>query len=637
LLIALVGYWVTLQPGLLGGDSAEAQFVPFTHSVMHYTGYPLYSVLGYLWSHVVIVGDVAYRMNLLSAFAGAIAVGILAYLGRVVGENWLCGVLAAALLGCSALFWDWSTKAGVRSLNVTLILAIFLLALVWGEHQTAQKPALDKRWLALWFVIGIGLAHHRTTILVLPGLAIYLLWTRKTLLRDWRAILGAAVALLPGLVTYLYLPWSSAHNPAYQPLPVDSVSHFLDLVLARNLSDMVTSLTPADIPQRLGWLVEYLVQQFGSLVVLAAAAGLLMMLFKRPRFAVALWVSLVLLIGFTIDYRIQGMERLNIVFLLPVHAIVGLGAGYCVGLIWQWLRVWNDRLPPIRARMLGHWAIGLAVTAAAILLLLPVAAHGLAWIGPGKEPAMDAYRNELRGTQATRLVIYPEPLVERKTVIVGEWEHIAAFMYAKYVDGLWPEAEFRYPVDDQLGTYIDEAWRTGHAIYLTRAVPGLGNGRQLSMVGPLIQVMQEPAHALPGNAISVTQVYSDGVALTGYAVYTQTMRANGVLPISLYWQARQKIAHDYSVSVRLLNAQGEQVAQEDAEQPVLGSFPMTHWQVGAIVGDYYELRLPANMPDGAYSLGVVLYERQADGTTRNLLNLSSGQVMTPFGAVQKGR
>jgi hypothetical protein len=153
----------------------------------------------------------------------------------------------------------------------------------------------------------------------------------------------------------------------------------------------------------------------------------------------------------------------------------------------------------------------------------------------------------------------------------------------------------------------------------------------------LIQVLQEPAHELPVTAVSITQTFEDGVGLAGYEVYTQTLGAHGILPVSLYWHAQAKIEHDYSISVRLINAQGEQVAQEDAEQPVLGSFPMTDWQAGAIIGDYYELRLPAQMPDGIYSLAIVLYERQPDGTTRNLPNLSTGQVMTIFGTVRKGK
>src|SRR5206468_8272 len=82
---------------------------------------------------------------------------------------------------------------------------------------------------------------------------VYLLWSRYRLLRDWRAWIAAALALEPGLLFYLYVPWRGASSPVYQPFPVDSLDHFLDLVLARNLSDMLTAVTWQQVPQRLGW------------------------------------------------------------------------------------------------------------------------------------------------------------------------------------------------------------------------------------------------------------------------------------------------------------------------------------------------------------------------------------------------
>ena len=60
----------TLAPTVLAGDGGEFQFVPYLLGVAHPTGYPLYTLLGWLWSHLLPVGDVAYRMNLFSALLG---------------------------------------------------------------------------------------------------------------------------------------------------------------------------------------------------------------------------------------------------------------------------------------------------------------------------------------------------------------------------------------------------------------------------------------------------------------------------------------------------------------------------------------------------------------------------------------
>ena len=70
-------YVATLAPTVLAGDGGEFQFVPYLLGVAHPTGYPLYTLLGWAWSHLLPVGDVAYRLNLFSAFWAALAVGFL--------------------------------------------------------------------------------------------------------------------------------------------------------------------------------------------------------------------------------------------------------------------------------------------------------------------------------------------------------------------------------------------------------------------------------------------------------------------------------------------------------------------------------------------------------------------------------
>ncbi|MEJ5200207.1 MAG: DUF2723 domain-containing protein, partial [Anaerolineae bacterium] len=75
-LLAFALYLRTLAPGVLGGDSGEFQFAAWLGGFAHPTGYPLYLLMGWLWTHVVPWGDPAWRMNLLSAIWGAAAVGM---------------------------------------------------------------------------------------------------------------------------------------------------------------------------------------------------------------------------------------------------------------------------------------------------------------------------------------------------------------------------------------------------------------------------------------------------------------------------------------------------------------------------------------------------------------------------------
>ena len=66
-------YTITLAPTIYNLDSAELTTAAATEGLVRATGYPLYMFLGHLWSKIP-VGDVGYRMNLFSAFCGALTI-----------------------------------------------------------------------------------------------------------------------------------------------------------------------------------------------------------------------------------------------------------------------------------------------------------------------------------------------------------------------------------------------------------------------------------------------------------------------------------------------------------------------------------------------------------------------------------
>ena len=82
------------------------------------------------------------------------------------------------------------------------------VAVVSGTDAVVMRMAL----LAL--LVGLGLAHHRTIVLALPGAAVYLLWSVPGIWRPRRAWLLWLAALLLPLLLYLYLPLRAAMGAA---------------------------------------------------------------------------------------------------------------------------------------------------------------------------------------------------------------------------------------------------------------------------------------------------------------------------------------------------------------------------------------------------------------------------------------
>ena len=71
---AFAVYVVTLAPDVLPGDSGEFQLAVPLLGIVHPTGYPLYLLLGRLFT-LLPVASIAYRVNLFSAASAALAVG----------------------------------------------------------------------------------------------------------------------------------------------------------------------------------------------------------------------------------------------------------------------------------------------------------------------------------------------------------------------------------------------------------------------------------------------------------------------------------------------------------------------------------------------------------------------------------
>ena len=70
-LAPLLLYRATMAPTLYNLDSAEFTTAAYTGGLVRATGYPLYLAVGRIWSRIPI-GDVGFRMNLLSAVCGAL-------------------------------------------------------------------------------------------------------------------------------------------------------------------------------------------------------------------------------------------------------------------------------------------------------------------------------------------------------------------------------------------------------------------------------------------------------------------------------------------------------------------------------------------------------------------------------------
>jgi hypothetical protein len=205
-LIAVGIYGATLLRGVSSFDVAEMQTVPAVLGITHPTGYPLFTMLGFIWTRLPI-GSGALEMNLLSAILFALSAAGLTVLATKLGVRPALAAGAGLVFAFAGETWARATEAEVHSLH-TLLVVLLLLAWVTAEQRNSPRAAL-----AMLLVAGIGLAHHRLMLLTASPIVLWFFLRHASFLRSVRVVgLGVAAVVVP-LLTYLYIPLRAGENP----------------------------------------------------------------------------------------------------------------------------------------------------------------------------------------------------------------------------------------------------------------------------------------------------------------------------------------------------------------------------------------------------------------------------------------
>lgn len=107
--------------------------------------------------------------------------------------------------------------------------------------------------------------------------------------------------------------------------------------------------------------------------------------------------------------------------------------------------------------------------------------------------------------------------------------------------------------------------------------------------------------------VSLPHRLGDGISLLGHDGLPERLEPGQTLSLRLYWRTTAAMETTYNVFLHLLAADGAMVVQGDAV-PQGGGWPTSVWQPGETVIDDYTLTLPADAPQGPYTLAMGMYD-----------------------------
>lgn len=588
----LLLYLRTLAPSVatLFDDSLEFPLVAQRLAIAHPTGYPLYTLLIAAAARLVPLGDVAYRVNLISALAGAGAVAMLFLAARQLSLNRPAALWAALVFATAETVWAEASIAEVYTLHLLILAALIWAGLRWGREcaggesplPVSQGDAQGAPLLAA-FLFGLGLAHHRMMLLWAPALALFVALRAPHLRRPGAAWLRLGAAATAPLMLYLYLPLRAAVGSldgSYE----NTLLGFVCWITACRYGAFLTG-NPLGQTRDVAFYLDLLLRQFGALNLVLLAVGIAW-LRLRPA-ALFLLAGGALSAAFALAYRVADPE----VFWLPVVLAGALGAG--AGL--------DGLVEVLRRRRVGsspwcHWLAPALVFGLLLATSLPQ------WVARARtvDRSQDWHVHDMG------VDVLSQPLPEQ-TRIIGILGEMTLLRYFQETAGLRLDIE-TVAADDEAARLaaVEAALAAGRRPFLTRPLPGAAERWSLGALGPLIEVRAAPLTAPPAALWPRRDDAGAGVRLVGWSLSPLPGHGPPRQRLTVAWQPTISLGASLKVSPRLVLPDGTELQGDDAV-PVRFAYPTTAWRPGEVILDTYEL---PTVSGAAYRL--ILY-REEDG------------------------
>lgn len=319
---AFLLYRLTLAPGLTwahnGADGGDLATAVALNGVPHPTGYPTYLALGALFARLP-WGDIAFRLNLLSATTAALTVGIVAWSTALLARSEdeppaLLALMAGGVLATSRLLWSQAVITEVYSLHALFVALLAALTLRHAHtllsppsRPAAQAPTPERRpalpnprpatrnsqsptrnprsairnpqsairnpFLTA-LTLGLGLGNHVSLVLLLPGLvwAVGGLFYQPRSRAKWHLpvrhlvqsyLVPGTLGLALGLSAYLLLPLRARQHPPVNWGGADTWAGFWWLVSGRLYRHFLDLPRWATLWTRVTQLAAVALAQFG--------------------------------------------------------------------------------------------------------------------------------------------------------------------------------------------------------------------------------------------------------------------------------------------------------------------------------------------------------------------------------------
>ena len=273
--LPLALYLRTLAPTYIPIDSAEFALCFHFWGICHPPGFPLYVLLGKIFTDLWPFGTLIYKANLLSAIFGALTSVFVYLVLRYLKVSAILAITLSIFLAISQTFWEFSTAADVFTFSTFLLtLMLFFTFKGW-------------RYLA-FFTLGLSASHFYISAILWPILAWFFATNKADLSHgsntsNWQKLkflLFAGLFFTLGFFPQAIMYWRMQENPQINWGHALGTSGFVDFVRRREfgsfflIANPVLTFTLLKVFKHFWVYFQNLFVQFGVVLPLIGALGL---------------------------------------------------------------------------------------------------------------------------------------------------------------------------------------------------------------------------------------------------------------------------------------------------------------------------------------------------------------------------
>jgi hypothetical protein len=618
-------YIATLAPSVLSADNGEFQLVAWKLGIAHPPGYPLYTLIGFLFTRFFV--SPAFAMNLLSAIIASITLVIVSKTVRLLTRSILAGLLAASILGVSTTFWSQATTANIRMPTAFFAALCVFILVSWRSaisHQSHLHRAADAvqvsanhlvtlspRHLVIFaLTFSLALTHHLS--IIFPGLffILYIFLIDRSLIKQPRRWLTPAIVFLIALLVLTYLPvrgaiggtLSDGESATYLTQP----DKFLDHVLARGFEgDFFYFLnTRSDLLfDRIALIPTLFNFQFNWLVAILVAIGAIRLIMRDRKLAVMLLGGIVLHTFITITYRApQTVE-----YMLPAYVLLAIVVGYGLGEY----RSQNIEARISRVLSSGFWLLA----SLASFLLFFSHFSSFVWL----------HQNDDTRDYAVSLLI----AAPSNAIILSNWHWANPMWYLQQVEGLRSDVtvQYVYPRGEPLATSwlnaIKDSLNQNRSVVVDMVFRSEfdASGYFFSPIASeAFEVRASPPLEKPATFESSGSDFESKFNLIGYSVPNGSTQPGEAAIVELAYRVEAQPDRDYSFFVHLIDSSGSVIGQMDQ------TIATTRYHVGDVIVARFFVAPLMTVQAGDYQLLAGIYSVGGDGKIAALKSAGHEQV-----------